>query len=68
MTFDEIDEATGFADGDKFTTDAQVRAYFQRDELLTCLDSHHTRESDIPDQAALDAMADTVIENHWHMA
>jgi hypothetical protein len=61
-TMDEINDATGFANGERFASEAQVREYFtpanQRDMF------GHEAETD---PAALEAMAETVIANRWHM-
>ena len=62
MTFDEINDATGFANGCDFCSEQEVRDYF----ILGCLkviygdDYNHTQEE-------LNEMAEVVILNGWHM-
>lgn len=62
-TFDEINERTGFANGELFTDEAQVLAYFTAQNQLAMfgddavtIDSHLTQ------------WADLVIANRWHCA
>ena len=64
MTQTEINDRTGFANGELFSSDDEVREYFQRELLCECLDH---MDSAIPNQAELDDMAEAVITNHWHM-
>jgi len=59
----DISDRTGFDAGDKFHSPAHVRAYFRRDELLSCF---HGEELSIPDQEYLDYAAQLVIEHRWH--
>ena len=57
-----ISEATGFDGDDRFESEAQVREYFTVATLRDWLDGcPYTQES-------LDAMAEAVIANGWHMA
>lgn len=75
MTFEQINEITGFANGDKFTSDDQVRRYFQIDEMRGMFggawhndDEQGDDESGVHvSQATLDEMAQQVIDNRWHM-
>lgn len=61
-TFTEINDCTGFANGDEFTTEAQVREYFTVANMLDMF-------SECPQtQAELDEMADAVVANGWHCA
>jgi len=59
--FDEINEKTGFANGDKFLNEQEIREYFTIDNMVVmfggCLET----------QEELNAMAETVIKNKWHM-
>lgn len=57
-----LSEATGFDQGDEFTSEARVRGYFQAAEFRAVL-------GECPwTQEALDAMAEAVIDGRWHMA
>ncbi|MFA5571631.1 MAG: hypothetical protein WDA42_00870 [Candidatus Bathyarchaeia archaeon] len=62
MNFSEINDKTGFANGEPFKCEDNVRAYFrattQRDML---------GDDAITNQTLLDEMAETVIENGWHI-
>jgi hypothetical protein len=60
--FDEINDSTGFANGDKFESEGQVREYFQLDELKRMTSGIGPGV----DQATLDRYADIVIEEKWH--
>lgn len=62
--FDQINDATGFANGNKFTTDEQVREYFKADELNRMFQLRG--EDEAFTQASCDEMADTVIEFRLH--
>lgn len=59
-TFTEINDATGFANGQKFTTEAQVKEYFTTANMSDMFGEPH------PTQSELDAMVDLVIANWWH--
>lgn len=62
-TLSEINDATGFANGDTFDSSAEVRAYF------TVENQRAMFPGDDPDsQEVLDEMAAEVIRNHWHMS
>ncbi len=66
LTFREINDATGFANGAKFTDEDDVRAYFAIDCMRDmCGDEQAVCELN---QATLDEMADAVIANRWHMS
>lgn len=60
-TFDDINDVTGFANGDKFTSEEHVREYFTQDNLRNMF-SGECRVS----QSELEGMADAVIEHRWH--
>jgi hypothetical protein len=62
MNFKKINEKTGFAKGEKFETEGQVRKYFTVDAMDTMFGDHHNLT-----QSELDKMADLVIKNRWHM-
>jgi hypothetical protein len=67
MTFQEINDTTGFANGEKFESPDEVRGYFTRQNLRDMVGGFYNDENPIPTQETLDAMAETVIENRWHM-
>lgn len=60
--FDEINDATGFANGNRFLNADEVRAYFTVEAQQRMFPG-----DEIDSQEVLDAMAFEVIENHWHM-
>ena len=61
--FFEINDRTGFANGDKFEDADAVRAYFQADAQRGMFG-----DGCVTDQDLLDEWAELVIENRWHMA
>lgn len=67
LTENYINEQTAFAMGAEFENEQQVRDYFTVENM-------HAMFGGIGDSAALwsqddlDAMADAVIANRWHMA
>ncbi len=61
MTFDEINEKTGFADGDLFTSAEEVRRYFTTHNLYSIFGECSLTASQ------LEVMAAEVIRNGWHM-
>jgi hypothetical protein len=79
MTFTKINDTTGFATGDEFTSDEQVREYFTIESMRDMFggvwhddDNQPARGDDNGtihvSQNTLDTMAATVIENRWHYA
>ena len=58
--FDNINTMTGFANGERFTSAAQVREYFTNANMLAM------GLGALP-EADLSAWADEVIANRWHM-
>lgn len=64
MTFSEINDATGFANGDEFTSEQQVRDYFK----VANMSEMFGLEQRMTDQGDLDAMPEAVITNRWHCA
>lgn len=60
----EINDRTGFANGEKFASEQEVRDYFTTQAMVEMFGSYDT--SDLPDQDALDEMAGAVIKNRWH--
>ena len=64
-TKNEIDFATGFCEGDKFRDAEDVRRYFDLENL--CQLFEQTPDELGYDEAELTKMANTVIENGWHM-
>jgi predicted DNA-binding transcriptional regulator AlpA len=78
-TFDEINDATGFANGDMFESAEEVRAYFTRENMRDMSDAEWTLAFD-PEfdcyqgmtedqilQSMLDDMAEMVITSGWHI-
>lgn len=59
---DECDQATGFASGDRFATDADVRAYLKAAEQRGMFG-----DDACVDQQQLDAWAEMIIASRWHM-
>lgn len=59
---DTISYETGFDYGEKFVSEAGVRAYFTSANLRDMFDM----DDDVPDDATLDAWADIVITHRWH--
>ena len=64
MTFDELNDKTGFANGDKFTSEQQVRDYFTVDNFETMFPE--SMGGTQFDADTLESWADLVIENGWH--
>lgn len=61
-TRDHIHEATGFDNGDLFTSEEQVRQYFTVQNITDMFgECPYTQDE-------LDEMAEAVIANRWHMA
>jgi hypothetical protein len=65
LTENEIDDRTAFAQGDEFANEADVRAYF----TVTAMVQMFGRDPGYvpPSQGDLDAWANAVIANRWHM-
>lgn len=61
-TFGQINEQTGFANGDKFANEQEVRDYFTPDAQIGCF-----ADDAITDEEVLIDMANQVIANGWHM-
>jgi hypothetical protein len=70
--YHEINEITGFANGDKFDTAEQLRDYFTRENLWEMVGHTQFIDADgedlTPTQEVLDSWARHVIENRWHCA
>lgn len=62
--FGEINDYTGFANGELFESKEEIRKYFTRENMINCID---LPLSELPSQDDLDEMADMVIEYRWHM-
>ena len=66
----DINAVTGFANGDRFETAAQVRDYFTRENLHAMVGVEQYRGPDgedlAPSQEQLDRWASLVIEHRWH--
>jgi hypothetical protein len=71
-TFDEINDATGFAGGVQFNTEAEVRAYFTQKNMEFMfgadLGCDPLPEGCVMNDAVLRKMAERVIANRWHCA
>ena len=67
LTENSINEQTAFAMGAEFENEQQVREYFTVDNMLAMFGSVGD-DAAIWSQDELDAMADAVIANRWHMA
>lgn len=61
-SFNEINDATGFANGDRFDDAEQVRAYFTAEAQRDMVGHDALTEPDV-----LEAYADAVVEHGWHM-
>jgi len=57
-----IDEQTGFAQGEMFTSPEQVRAYFTVENMTAMFGSHHEATPEV-----MDEMAEAVLREGWHM-
>ena len=66
INFDAINDATGFAEGDKFENADQVRDYFTTENMEQIFEPFAHGDK-IPTQDELNEMANAVIENGWHM-
>lgn len=61
-TFDEINDATGFANGERFANVSEVFDYFTQENILAMFGPDHG----LTDEDLIE-MTDTVITNSWHM-
>lgn len=61
-TMDEINDRTGFANGDKFDDEAEVLEYFTPASQRQMFGPDAEADEDV-----LDEMAEQVIANRWHM-
>ena len=59
MNFDQINDQTGFANGDTFASEQDVREYFTVANITDMF-------GDSPEQSVLTKMANIVIANEWH--
>jgi hypothetical protein len=64
--FSEINDITGFANGEKFESAQEVRQYFTRRNMFEML-GWQTPADQIPTQDDLDEMADIVIKHRFWM-
>jgi hypothetical protein len=62
MIFDYINDRTGFADGDLFENDKELKAYFTVGNVKAKLGADYEIT-----QAELDEMVGLVISNKWHL-
>jgi len=68
MTRNEISEKTGFDSGEQFSDDAEVRDYYRVQSMSEMYGGELSADyPELADQGVLDEMAETVIDNHWHM-
>ena len=63
MNFDTINDETGFANGEQFTSEAQVRSYFTVENMREMFSGDCAQDTE-----TLNEYAETVIENRWHCA
>lgn len=61
MDFQEINDKTGFANGDEFETEKQAREYFTVENMHVMFGSDYEIEQEL-----LNEMAERVIDNQWH--
>lgn len=59
MNFDQINDATGFANGETFASEQDVRDYFTVENITEMFGQS-------PEQSVLAKMANIVIANEWH--
>ena len=59
--FGAINDATAFAEGDRFTSESQVREYFSVESQVSMFG-----ETAVRDQDLLDQWAEVVISSRWH--
>lgn len=67
LTENYINEQTAFAMGEEFENEQQVREYFTVDNMLHMF-GRISDSAALWSQDDLDAMADAVTANRWHMA
>ncbi len=67
LTFDDINDKTGFANGEKFESEQEVREYFTVESMASMFSGNLADYPGLTDQNLLDQMAGAVIENGWHM-
>jgi len=67
LTENEIDDRTAFAQGDEFANEAEVRDYFTVESMVEMFGGPRQPDYVPPSQGELDAWADAVIANRWHM-
>ena len=67
LTENEIDDRTAFAQGDEFANEAEVRDYFTVESMVEMFGGPRQPDYVPPSQSELDAWADAVIANRWHM-
>jgi hypothetical protein len=64
----EISEKTGFDSGDRFLNENEVRDYFTVTSMEQMFgDDLEASFPELADQDILNEMAETVINNRWHM-
>ncbi len=63
-SFDTINDITGFANGDYFASDDDVRDYFTIESMREMFGPHG--EYNGSTEKILSLMADKVIQNKWH--
>lgn len=67
LTFEEINDRTGFANGIKFQDQQAVREYFTVESMLNMVTDPDDLHPDCLDQTKLDEMAATVWVEGWHV-
>lgn len=59
-TFDEINDKTGFANGERFNSELDVLDYFSEENMIDMFGENNF------DQTTLYDYATAVIQNRWH--
>ncbi len=67
FSFDAVNDKTGFANGEKWESEQEVREYFTVTNMVAMFDGGLDDYPDLTNQDLLDQMAASVIEHGWHM-
>lgn len=63
FNFAQINELTGFANGDKFTSTSQLRAYFTKENMVEMFGEQDAKALTT---RRLNMMLGVVMDNKWH--
>ncbi len=66
LSFDDINDKTGFANGEKWVLEQEVRDYFTVESMKAMFAGNLADYPDLTNQELLNQMADAVIGNRWH--